>query len=128
MAYLRTLVLNQSFTPVSLWSSVSLAPYTISAKDAIRRYLGESCQVVYTYNRKVLTPSRDDLYWPSVIISFDKKYKNNGVKLTRQSLFYRDTGKCCYCQKQLSFSSMTVEHIIPISLGGSKGWDNVAVS
>ena len=129
MVSLRTLVLNQQFTPISLWSSSSLAPYTVSAKDVIRKYLADSCHVVYFYDRKVLTPSRDDLHWPSVIISLDKKHKgNNSVKLTRQSLFYRDNGKCCYCQKQLSLSSMTVEHIMPISLGGSRKWNNVAVA
>lgn len=127
---LRTLVLNANFMPVSVFPL-----YAISAKDALTRIIGDepSAIPVAFYERKVLTPSRDDLYWPSVIANFHNKSFNEEVKLSKDSLLYRDHGMCVYCGEELTVirkrpNTITYDHVIPESKGGAKVWENIVAA
>lgn len=35
---------------------------------------------------------------------------------------------CCFCKKRISFEEATLEHILPLALGGSWKLDNLALS
>lgn len=47
------------------------------------------------------------------------------LPITRKTIFDRDDGKCCYCGKKLTVSSMTLEHVYPESRGGLSDWNNL---
>ena len=51
--------------------------------------------------------------------------KRHGIKLNRHNLFSRDGFKCQYCCKKFASSSLTIDHVIPKSRGGSMVWGNV---
>ena len=120
---MRTLVLNNPFLPLSLFPL-----YTIPSEDAIVRYLNKNCQVVSWYEKKVLTPSRSDLYWPSVIVNYNGHSFRKEVKLKKESLFYRDHRKCVYCGDDLTLQSITFDHLVPRSKGGHHIWENVVAA
>ena len=44
-------------------------------------------------------------------------------KITRRAIFARDQWTCQYCGS--ARTSLTVDHVIPRSKGGSSGWDNI---
>jgi len=44
---------------------------------------------------------------------------------TRQNVYYRDGGKCMYCEKPVSRNSFTFDHVIPKSRGGKTVWQNI---
>jgi 5-methylcytosine-specific restriction endonuclease McrA len=46
-------------------------------------------------------------------------------KITRRAVFARDGWSCQYCGSR---SSLTVDHVIPRSKGGSSDWDNIVAS
>ena len=46
-------------------------------------------------------------------------------KITRRAVFARDGWECQYCGAR---TSLTVDHVIPRSKGGSSGWDNIVAS
>ena len=93
--------------------------YTISAQDAIVRHLNGTGDVICWYDRRILTPSRKDLYWPSIIVnSSHKNIKKSEVKLKKQTLYYCDHCVCGYCGGELTLTNMTYEHVIPKSKGG----------
>ena len=46
-------------------------------------------------------------------------------KITRRAVFARDGWTCQYCGVR---SSLTVDHVIPRSKGGSSSWDNIVAS
>lgn len=131
---LRTLVLNSNFMPVSLWetngssSSKHLMPHTMAATDAITDYLNGTRNVLHFYDRKILTPSRNDLYWPSIIVNRNDKLHKQKIRLKDITLFYRDNGKCWHCGCELTLSEMTFEHLVPTSKGGTNTWDNVTAA
>lgn len=121
---LRTLVLNPNFMPVSVFPNL----YTIPAEDAIVRHLNGSCTVVYWHNRHVLTPSRHDLFWPSVIVNNNTRSFNKEVRLKRSTLYYRDHMRCSYCDEELEFHENTYDHVIPRVRGGDHSWENVVLA
>lgn len=118
---LPTLVLNNNFQPLSIFPL-----HTISAQDAIVRVVQETAYSIVDYPREVLTPSRHDLLWPSVIVNKNGfKYTDN-VRLKKDTLFYRDRGRCQYCYENLIRPSMmTFDHVYPQSMGGKHEWTNV---
>ena len=53
---------------------------------------------------------------------------SRAAKLSRKSLFLRDSGTCQYCGTRLSLKSCTIDHITPKSKGGIHEWKNVVLS
>lgn len=50
---------------------------------------------------------------------------HRSVKLTKRNIFLRDEFLCAYCGKDLHNSrSITVDHVLPKSLGGKNSWEN----
>jgi 5-methylcytosine-specific restriction endonuclease McrA len=119
MIGLRTLVLNASYMPISL-----LPLHTVPVEDAVGRIFNDSCHVVFSYNRKILSPSLN-MNWPSVIARNSYVNVKNIMKLKRESLYYRDHGVCVYCEKPLTIREVTYDHVIPKLAGGLRIWENV---
>jgi len=63
---------------------------------------------------------------PKVIrlLGYDRLPKQ-GVKLNRRNIFARDKNHCQYCGKHFSTSELSLDHLIPRSLGGVSSWDNL---
>lgn len=120
---LRTLVLNANYMPVSVFPLEH-----IPAEDAVTRILNGSCHTVFEYDRPILTPSLM-MKWPSVIArNSNSRAKTQSVKLSKDTLFYRDHGMCAYCEKPLTIGTTTYDHIHPQCLGGEHSWENVVAS
>ena len=47
---------------------------------------------------------------------------------SKENLFIRDLGKCCYCSKELSYKDATIDHIHPQSKGGQSTFENCVIS
>lgn len=119
----RTLVLNSSYLPLSLFPL-----YTIPAEDAITRYLTDNCSVVEWYDDEIKTVRDIHLRWPSVIANHNDRSFKKDVRLKKETLFYRDHGICQYCGTPLSLSKMTYDHVVPRASGGKHRFDNVVSS
>jgi len=57
-----------------------------------------------------------------------KKIKRNIPPLTNRELFLRDAHLCMYCGGQYRESSLTRDHVVPISKGGKDRWSNVVTA
>lgn len=47
------------------------------------------------------------------------------VKLNRRNLFARDRNQCQYCGRHFPTSDLSIDHVLPRSLGGKDTWDNL---
>lgn len=47
------------------------------------------------------------------------------VKLNRRNLFARDRNQCQYCGKAFPTSELSIDHVLPRSLGGGDSWENL---
>jgi len=51
-----------------------------------------------------------------------------GKRPSKKSLWIRDSGKCQYCEKNLSVKECTIDHVIPRSKNGGHTWENVVIA
>jgi 5-methylcytosine-specific restriction endonuclease McrA len=47
------------------------------------------------------------------------------VRLSRQAIFARDGHRCQYCGRRFSPGQLSLDHVIPRSLGGMSTWENM---
>ena len=121
----KTLVLNPNFTPISMFPFPN-GDVVIPAEDAVTRVINGTCNVVEEYDHVIKTQNPNFVMkWPSVIVRVTKEIVNNNVSLNDEFIYYRDHGICMYCETSIPLRSMTRDHVIPKSKGGSNGWDNI---
>ena len=89
--------------------------------------------LVYTGKVDILEEYEETVSSPSVtmqvpavvrlrkVVSTHKK----GVKFSRINVFTRDGFRCQYCGRRFPTSELSIDHVIPRSLGGRSLWDNV---
>ena len=66
---------------------------------------------------------------PKIIrLLFYDRLPRNEVKFNRRNLFARDRNSCQYCGKKFPTSELSLDHIIPRSIGGKSTWENVVCS
>lgn len=58
---------------------------------------------------------------------YDKIPKRK-ICFSRRSLFRRDNFSCQYCGKKPGGSELTIDHIVPKSLGGQTTWENCVLA
>jgi 5-methylcytosine-specific restriction endonuclease McrA len=51
-----------------------------------------------------------------------------GVRFNRKNLFARDNYRCQYCGQTKPTNMLSIDHVIPRSLGGRTSWENVVCS
>ncbi len=63
---------------------------------------------------------------PRIIrLLFYDRLPRNTVKFNRRNIFARDKNTCQYCGKHFSTTELSLDHIIPRSLGGKSLWTNI---
>ncbi|MFA5553439.1 MAG: HNH endonuclease [Phycisphaerae bacterium] len=63
---------------------------------------------------------------PRIIrLLFYDRLPRSEVKFNRRNIFARDQNRCQYCGKRFVTSELSLDHIIPRSLGGKATWDNI---
>jgi len=67
-----------------------------------------------------------DIVVPRIIrLLFYDRIPRKEVKFNRRNIYARDRNKCQYCGKRQPTSELSLDHIIPRSMGGRSSWDNI---
>jgi len=115
-----TLVLNAnymplSYMPLSLWSW----------QDAVKGIFSGKVTVVDVYPDLTVRASNIAVPLPSVIALNDYvPEKNTRPAFTRRNVFLRDEYKCQYCTERFHTHDLSLDHVVPRSMGGLLKWDN----
>jgi len=56
------------------------------------------------------------------------RYQRPRVAFTRRNLFRRDRNTCQYCGRKFSTEDLSIDHVVPRSLGGHSSWTNCVVA
>jgi 5-methylcytosine-specific restriction endonuclease McrA len=107
------LVLNQNYEAISI----------CSARKAVVLIFLKKAQMVETYGINIHSITIEIPY-PSVIRLnryVQKPYQK--VSLSRSNIIKRDKHTCQYCGK--NHQPMTIDHVIPKSVGGKDTWENL---
>lgn len=98
-------------------------------QDAISMWFAGRVEIVSVYEDRFIKTVDDILNVPSIVRFIGNVLKrfqfNRVVKFSRDNVFLRDEGKCQYCSKQLTKQNFTLDHIVPVSQGGKKVWQNI---
>ena len=67
-----------------------------------------------------------DIVVPRIIrLLFYDRLPRKPVKFNRRNIYARDRNKCQYCGKKYPSSELSLDHIIPRSIGGASNWENI---
>jgi 5-methylcytosine-specific restriction endonuclease McrA len=111
----RVLVLNASYEPINV----------CTVRRAVVLILKERAEVLERTERE-LHAENLTMAGPAVIrlVSYVRIPRDaHSRKITRRAIFARDQWMCQYCGS--GRGSLTVDHVIPRSKGGSSGWENI---
>jgi len=118
-----TLILNADYQPISM---VPLS--TVPWPHALKLYWLDRVHIIHEYeDREIHSPSCT-MNMPAVCVT--KKYYKipQEAKFSRNNLLLRDTFTCQYCAELFPTSELTIDHVIPRSLGGKTNWENCVAS
>jgi 5-methylcytosine-specific restriction endonuclease McrA len=63
---------------------------------------------------------------PRIIrLLFYDRLPRSEVKFNRRNIFARDKNKCQYCGKHQPTGELSLDHVIPRSMGGKSVWENI---
>lgn len=83
--------------------------------------LNGSTEVVRTPSRAIRVPRVIQL------VRYDRLPLRD-VRFSRRNVFYRDRNRCQYCRNVFPQRQLNLDHVLPLSRGGSSGWDNVVTA
>lgn len=128
----HVLVLNRVFQAVQV--TTLRKAFSLFYKGHVRAVLPDYstwewenwCDVpLQPHDEVVLTPSMA-IRVPRVIAlkDFDRLPRQE-VKFSRHNVYVRDGSRCQYCGHKFSSAELSLDHVIPLSRGGSSNWENV---
>ena len=73
----------------------------------------------------IVTPRRR-IRIPRVIqlLHYDRVPRRE-VRFTRRNIFFRDRNRCQYCGHVFPQAELNLDHVVPLSRGGTSSWENV---
>jgi 5-methylcytosine-specific restriction endonuclease McrA len=76
-------------------------------------------------HERIVTPRRA-IRIPRVIqlLHYDRVPRRE-VRFTRRNIFFRDRNRCQYCGRVFSQAELNLDHVVPLSRGGTSSWENV---
>jgi 5-methylcytosine-specific restriction endonuclease McrA len=63
-----------------------------------------------------------------VVLSRYDRVANQHLPFTRRNLYRRDHLRCQYCGRRPGVKSLTIDHVVPKSLGGITSWTNCVLA
>jgi len=126
---IQTLTLNKAMVPVNVIPWEKSIAAVIDGRARVIEYYDHV--VIRTgYNRK--HQDTREYRVPSVIqypdAPMDDRHFIKTLKPTKENLFRREGGKCCYCRCRLDLDSATIEHVYPQCEGGLDDWINCRIA
>lgn len=111
----RVLILNQTFEPLHVCSARRAVVLLFTGKA---ERIEDTPKVFHSATRTITLPSVIRLH------RYVKRPLQPSVSFNKKNIFKRDGYTCQYCGRN-GGERMTIDHIIPKSLGGRTVWDNV---
>jgi 5-methylcytosine-specific restriction endonuclease McrA len=113
----RVLVLNATYEPINVCTVRRAVVLLLKEKaELLERSIMELHSETSTMARPVVIR----------LITYVKVPRDvHRRKITRRAVFARDSWTCQYCGSR---TSLTVDHVIPRSKGGTSSWENIVAS
>jgi len=112
----HTLLLNATFEPLKV----------ISWQRAMTLFVSGRAEIIETHDREVRAVTFS-FKLPSIIrlLRFVKVRNLHQVKFSRANIYVRDAYTCQYCAEVFAPEDLTFDHVVPVSQGGRRSWENI---
>ena len=116
----QTLLLNATYEPLKV----------VDWRKAMTLLCQGKVEVVSEYDREIRSVSVT-FRLPSVIrllryITITRRLDD--VPFSRANIYARDGHRCQYCGHELPVADLTFDHVVPVSQGGRKDWENIVTA
>ena len=113
----QTLLLNATYEPLKV----------VHWQKAVTLWCQGKVEIVAVHDREVRAVSFS-FKLPSVIrllryVRIKKRF--DYVPFSRANIYARDGYSCQYCAKSFPTPELTFDHVVPVSQGGRKDWENI---
>ena len=113
----QTLLLNATYEPLKV----------VHWQKAITLWCQGKVEIIAEHDREIRAVSFS-LKLPSVIrllryVRIKKRF--DYVPFSRANIYARDGYTCQYCADSFPTSELTFDHVVPVSQGGRKDWENI---
>ncbi len=131
-----TLVLNRNWQPVNV---ATVARALVMLWNESARVVDPESFQLYTWSDWAkLQPKHGEPFIRSVrfrlrvpeVITLTRydRYRESTVTFSRRNIFKRDHSTCQYCGIRPGTSELTIDHVLPRSLGGVSSWENCVLA
>lgn len=112
----KVLLLSSSFLPIK----------TIGWERAFYLLCLEKAEAISYYDDWSVKTISKDYSVPSILrLTSDIKIRATKIKFSRKNIYRRDKNVCMYCGIKHPDGDLTLDHVIPRSLGGKTTWTNI---
>lgn len=126
-----TLILNADGTPLSM-VPLSVIPW----QDALRQMYLDKVKILKSYDNWKVRSQYLEINVPSIAIMTKQVKWNKSLKYSRNNVYLRDdftcqlqtTWRCKEARGKVNLTELTLDHVVPRSLGGKTSWVNVCTS
>lgn len=113
----QTLLLNATYEPLKV----------VNWQKAVTLWCQGKVEIIAHHDREVRAVSFS-FKLPSVIrllryVRIRKRF--DYVPFSRANIYARDAFTCQYCAEVFSTQDLTFDHVVPVSQGGRKDWENI---
>lgn len=126
MSARKTLLLSTTYEMIGFISIRKM----IKLLFAVNKDTGkDKVEVISTWDDEVITWGSGSVKYPAILrLTHHVKRNFFNLSFSRKALVKRDRGICQYCNRKLTASQITVDHIIPRAQGGITSFTNCVVS
>jgi 5-methylcytosine-specific restriction endonuclease McrA len=115
---MNVLLLNSQYLPIKI----------VTMKKAIN-LIFRGAAIVEKQSDFIWKSPSFDFQLPSIVRLLNyNKLPNRTQKLSKKNILIRDKYTCAYCKEVFNEKSLSLDHIIPKSRGGSSKWENLVAA
>ncbi len=83
-----------------------------------QRFGGEEDDWISTVNFDIAVPR-------IIRLLFYDRLPRQVIKFNRRNIYARDRNRCQYCGKKFPTSELSLDHVLPRTMGGANSWENL---
>lgn len=117
------LILNANAQPISF-----LPLSIVQWKEAIKYLYHDKCDVLEWYDDWMVRSPSWETRVPAVIMMREYIKQKTEVRFSKSNLYLRDLYTCQYCNTPPARMHLTMDHVLPISKGGTTCWENIVTA
>ena len=100
----------------------------VSWQTAVAQWAQDLVDILEVYEDVPLRSPSVNMNVPAVVRLKAKIDPVNVIRYSKEAVYNRDQGRCCYCGRFILLSEATRDHVIPRSQGGRTNWTNIVTA